>query len=103
MSARIAIATATPISTLRWDGPAPPVSLTVSFIKSSSDYVYSSPARSVGLREEAGRLHQPFMQFLCIGDPLHVGIAGHEGLIERAIAHQLLPLGRLAYFLEHID
>src|SRR6187401_767305 len=98
----MAMATATPISTPRWDGPAPPVSFTVSFIPASLTAV-AICRRSVRLGEEAGFFHQAFMQFFGIGDPFRIVVAGHEGLVEGSVVHQLLPLGRFAHFLEQVN
>src|SRR5262245_16874829 len=59
------------------------------------------PAR-LGLREEAGFLHQVVMRLLGRSDPFREFVATHEGLVEGAILHELLPLRRLAHLLEQI-
>ena len=66
---------ATPISTLRWDGPVPPVSLTVWFITCSQVAAVDSRGL-VGLGEEAGLFHQAFVQLLRVGHPF--GVFGRQ-------------------------
>src|SRR5215468_2649499 len=94
---------ATPTSTLRWDGPVPPVSLAVWLINLSRVSAAQAAAGSVGFGEEAGVLHQAFVQLLRIGDPFGVFVTRHEGRVESAVGHQLFPLGRLTNFLEQVD
>src|SRR5687767_7649784 len=53
-------------------------------------------------REEARFLHEVHVQLLGLRDPLGVVLADHRGLVEGAVLHELLPLGRLAHLLEEI-
>src|ERR1044072_8485993 len=130
------IATATPISMPRCEGPVPSCEV-VSVISSSCLFVavahdllrkplhtFRDHARSaareraarrahahaamrrsgsIGGGEEARFLHQVAMAGLFLLDPLGVVSTRHEGLIERTVVHQLLPLRRLAHLLEQID
>src|SRR4051794_30374992 len=62
-----------------------------------------SPATASLLGEEPGFLHEAVVHLLGVLHPLQVFRAGHEGLVERAVLHELLPVGRLAHLLEHVD
>src|SRR5215475_3419730 len=106
-----AVATVTPISTLRWAGP-PSWDCPSLMIVSTRPMV--SPAGrarrrngkrslSVSSGEEARALHQLAVTLLFLVDPLGVVVAGHEGLVEGAVVHELLPLGRFAHLLHEID
>src|SRR6476660_9237691 len=53
--------------------------------------------------EEAGFLHQPVMDRLGVLHPIGVLLAGHERRVECRVLGVLLPLGKLAHFLEHVD
>src|ERR1043166_4898870 len=109
------IATATPISTPGGDGPVPPwkvVSLILCLFRvacaRASRRRNKSPAGlrrsgSVGGGEEACFLHQVAVTGFFLLDPFGVFGAGHEGLVERAVLHQLLPLRRFTHLLEQID
>src|SRR6187431_680457 len=85
---------ATPISTDRWDGPAPPELCEDSLIVLLSILLLS---------EEAGGLHQILVPLFFVRDPAEIFFPGHEALIEGAVAHQLLPLIGLAHLLEQVD
>src|SRR6185503_10218683 len=101
-----AMTPATPSSTPRWDGPVPPASSMLSlmrFLRPRSRRAAAQLVLLVALGHETGRLHQPFMLLLGVGDPLGVRVAGHEGLVEGAVAHQLLPLRRLTHLLEQVN
>src|SRR6516165_14522 len=55
------------------------------------------------LRDEAGFLHQHLVLVLGVRDPIGILLAGHERLVERGVLGELLPFGRLADFLQHVD
>src|SRR5687768_17803437 len=107
------VSSATPISTERCGGPDSAAGL----VSSDMDYAPATPSRapadrSAGvdfapfllfLRKEASLRHQFTVTLLFPGDPLGVLVAGHEGLVEGAVGHELLPLGRLAHLLEQLD
>src|SRR6476620_11393760 len=93
-----AMNSATPISTDRWDTPVPPEPCEVSLI------VIPTARRFVLFGgEEARGLHQLLVPLLFLANPVEVFLAGHESLVERAVAHQLLPLRRLADLLHQLD
>ena len=57
----------------------------------------------VGDGQEAGFLHKLLVGALRTFNPLLVFRTRHEALIEGALFHELLPLGRLPHAFEEID
>src|SRR6185437_10243405 len=97
ITASSAINSATPISTARWDGPAPPDLCVDSLI------VMLTAEAPCLLCQETRSLHQPFVPFLFVLNPAEVFFPGHEALVERTIAHELFPLWRFAHLLEQVN
>src|SRR5262245_18502198 len=99
MTPNSAIASVTAISTLRWAGPAPwacPASMAA---------LRAPPVIAVSVSDGAEPGAHPQLAMALIFLFVPVGVVGtrHEGLIERAITHQLLQLGRFADLLHQID
>src|SRR4051794_25173822 len=64
----------------------------------------SRPVRLLASRgQETCVLHQLPVQDFGLGHPLGIFLAAHEGLVERPILHEFLPLGGVAHLLEEID
>src|SRR4051812_11221221 len=98
-----AVAIVTPTSTLRCAGPALCACPSLMNVSTRPDDFAGGLARrrtrrpaSVAGGQEARALHQLAMALLFLVDPLGVFVAGHEGLVERAVVHELLPLRRFA-------
>src|SRR3546814_4033361 len=53
--------------------------------------------------DEAGLGHEILMGFSGLLDPGPELLTGHEGRVERALGHEVLPLGRLADLLHQLD
>src|SRR5688572_32054237 len=53
-------------------------------------------------RDKAGGFHELNMPRFLARDPVGVLLAGERGGVERALLHQLLPLGRRHHLLEEI-
>src|SRR5262245_49979786 len=60
------------------------------------------PGSSAG-GQEAGFLHQVVVELVVGFHPLAVLVARHEGLVECAILHELLPVVRRHHLLEEVD
>src|SRR6185312_1263246 len=59
--------------------------------------------RLLFLGEESRLLHQILVQLGVLGDPLLELVAGHEGLLERRLLGEVLPVGRGLDLLEQVD
>src|SRR6187200_1023087 len=101
---KIMIRTVRPASTERCEGP----DWLVSCVLMGTPSAWKPPAGSKVRRlqrarsvtgEEAGFLHQLLVTILFVRDPFRVVGAGHEGGVEGAVLHEVLPLGRLAHLL----
>src|SRR5262245_20398190 len=106
-----AIASVTPASTVLCIGPAPgpfvvmrsPSAITVSRDRPLLVLRRYSTDRSVGGRQEAGLFDQLLVPLLFGGDPFGVVVPSHEGGVESAGLHELLPVGRGAHLVEEVD
>src|SRR5438128_2646849 len=108
MTPKSAMMAATPISTVRWDGPPASCVFSVTLHAPRTYGCRRQMAPPTALPgsitgQEARFLHQRLMALFFGFDPLCVVRPGHERLIEGTVLHQVLPLRSLTHLSEQVD